>query len=125
MGIHVTTRQESFNQVLGYAAPCKKGPSCTWELANWGGGWIFSPDYLPTGEEIFATGAGSNSGNYNDPTNNSLIHQTNISSSTTIFDKWENYLAQQLPVVWTPISETRLRSPTSWVASPRSTRCST
>jgi peptide/nickel transport system substrate-binding protein len=106
MGIHVTTRQESFNQVLGYAAPCKKGPSCTWELANWGGGWIFAPDYLPTGEEIFATGAGSNSGNYNDPTNNNLIHQTNISSSTTIFDNWENYLAKQLPVVFTPISET-------------------
>lgn len=103
-GIHVTTKSEPFNQVLGYAAPCKKGPTCTWEFANWGGGWIFSPDYLPTGEEIFATGAGSNSGNYNDPTNNSEITQTNLNSSLAIFDKWENYLAEQLPVIWQPIA---------------------
>jgi len=25
--------------------------------------------------------------------NNSLIHQTNISASISVFDKWENYLA--------------------------------
>jgi peptide/nickel transport system substrate-binding protein len=71
-------------------------------MANWGGGWLFSPDYLPTGEEIFATGAGSNSGNYNDPTNNSEIIATNKSSSSSIFTTWENYLAEQLPVIWQP-----------------------
>ena len=108
MGIHVSTKQEPFNQVLGYAAPCvpKVTPACqAWELANWGGGWIFSPDYLPTGEEIFQTGAGSNTGDYNDPVNNSLIHQTNISASISVFDKWENYLALHLPVTWQPIAE--------------------
>jgi peptide/nickel transport system substrate-binding protein len=104
MGIKVSLKSEPFNQVLAAATPCKKGPSCTWEFANWGGGWIFSPDYLPTGEEIFQTGAGSNSGNYNDPKNNSLITQTNKSSSLTIFDNWENYLATQLPVLWQPIA---------------------
>ena len=44
-------------------------------MANWGGGWLFSPDYLPTGEEIFATGAGSNQGDYSDPTNDQLIRR--------------------------------------------------
>lgn len=24
-----------------------------WDMTNWGGGWVFAPDYLPTGEEIF------------------------------------------------------------------------
>jgi peptide/nickel transport system substrate-binding protein len=103
MGIHISLKSEPFNSVLAAATPCKKGPTCTWELANWGGGWIFSPDYLPTGEEIFQTGAGSNSGNYNDSTNNKLITETNHSSSLSIFDKWENYLAKQLPVIWQPI----------------------
>lgn len=40
--------------------PCK-GSTCTWQLENWGGGWEYSPDIYPTGEEIFATGAGSTS----------------------------------------------------------------
>jgi peptide/nickel transport system substrate-binding protein len=103
-GIHVTTKAASFNNVLKYGSPCAKGPSCTWEMANWGGGWIYAPDYLPTGEEIFATGAGSNSGSYNDPTNNSEIIQTNRNSSLSVFQNWENYLAEQLPVIWQPIS---------------------
>ena len=38
------------------------GHVCTWELENWGGGWIFAPDYYPSGEELFQTGARSNSG---------------------------------------------------------------
>ncbi len=37
--------------------------------------------------------------------NNSLIHQTNISASISVLDKWENYLALQLPVTWQPIAE--------------------
>jgi peptide/nickel transport system substrate-binding protein len=103
-GIQVTTRTEPFDQVIGTAVVCKmsQGASCSWELANWGGGWIFSPDYLPTGEEIFATGAGSNGGSYNDATNNKLIKLTNVSSNPVYFTQFENYLQKNLPVVWQP-----------------------
>jgi len=105
IGIHVTTKAEPFDQVIGAAVPCKPsdGAKCAWEFLNWGGGWIYSPDYEPTGEEIFETGAGSNSGSYNDTTNNSLIHQTNVSSSSSVFFQWENYLAKQVPVIWQPV----------------------
>jgi peptide/nickel transport system substrate-binding protein len=104
-GIQVKATPNTFAGVLGIAVPCL--PTVTkacqsWDLANWGGGWLFSPDYLPTGEEIFATGAGSNSGNYNDANNNKLIVETNKSSSSSIFTTWENYLADQLPVIWQP-----------------------
>jgi peptide/nickel transport system substrate-binding protein len=106
LGIKVAARGDTFDGVLGIAVPCLGSPipaAChNWDLANWGGGWLFAPDYLPTGEEIFATGAGSNSGNYNDATNNSLIVETNQSSSSTVFSQWETYLAEQLPVVWQP-----------------------
>ncbi|MGH9170347.1 MAG: ABC transporter substrate-binding protein [Acidimicrobiales bacterium] len=112
-GIKVTTKQTTFDDVLGIAAAClpKITASCqNWDMANWGGGWLFAPDYLPTGEEIFATGAGSNSGNYNDPKNNSYIIQTNTSTSKSIFTTWENYLADQLPVIWQPdgVGETEI-----------------
>ncbi len=103
-GISVTSSAEPFDQVIGTAVPCtmSQGSKCAWEFLNWGGGWVYSPDYEPTGEEIFATGAGSNSGNYNDTMNNTLIRATNVSSSATVFDTWENYLSKQLPVVFQP-----------------------
>jgi peptide/nickel transport system substrate-binding protein len=104
-GIQVKATPNTFSGVLSDAVACV--PTITkacesWDLANWGGGWLFAPDYLPTGEEIFASGAGSNTGNYNDATNNSLILKTNKSSSASVFTTWENYLAEQLPVVWQP-----------------------
>jgi peptide/nickel transport system substrate-binding protein len=104
-GIQVTTKQSTFDGVLGIALPCPpvKTKACQdWDMANWGGGWLYAPDYLPTGEEIFATGAGSNSGDYNNAQNNALIVQTNRNSSASIFTTWENYLAKQLPVIWQP-----------------------
>jgi len=109
-GISVSTSSEPFDQVIGLATACgmngktSANTTCdpTWEMANWGGGWVYSPDYLPTGEEIFATGAGSNSGSYNNTENNTLIHETNVSSNQSIFTQWENFLAAQLPVVWQP-----------------------
>jgi peptide/nickel transport system substrate-binding protein len=76
------------------------------QLANWGAGWLFSPDYYPTGEEIFQTGAGSNSGSYSDPTNDANILATNVSQ--TPLTQYENYLAEQLPVVYEPNNVTSL-----------------
>jgi peptide/nickel transport system substrate-binding protein len=100
-GINVTLSQASFNTVLGNAVPCS-GTGCSWQLANWGGGWIFAPDYYPTGESIFQTGAGSNSGSYSDPKNDASIMATNSTSAN--LTNYENYLAKQLPVVWQPNS---------------------
>jgi peptide/nickel transport system substrate-binding protein len=98
-GINITLSQASFNTVLGNAVPCS-GASCTWELANWGAGWIFAPDYYPTGEAIFQTGAGSNSGSYSSATNDANITATN--TTNTSLTKYENYLAKNLPVVFQP-----------------------
>jgi peptide/nickel transport system substrate-binding protein len=67
-----------------------------------GGGWLFAPTYLPTGEEIFLGGAGSNPGSYNDPTANRLISHSLTSSALGYLFDYENYLAKQLPVIWQP-----------------------
>jgi len=108
-GIKVGIRALPFDGVLKTAVACPVPPTAptkacqAWDMANWGGGWLYAPDYLPTGEEIFATGAGSNSGDYFNAKNDSLIIQTNRNSSMSIFDTWENYLADQLPVIWQPL----------------------
>ena len=99
VGINVTLSSASFDTVLGIAVPCT-GSGCTWELQDWGGGWEFSPDYYPTGEEIFSTGAGSNSGSYSNATNDA---NTDATDATAInLDKYQNYLATDLPVIWQP-----------------------
>ena len=50
------------------------------------GGWNFNgPGFEPTGEPLFATGAGSNAGSYSDPQMDSLINQTHTSSSLSVF----------------------------------------
>jgi peptide/nickel transport system substrate-binding protein len=105
-GFNITLSSASFDTVIGNATACTPSPSCTWELENWGAGWIYAPDYYPTGEELFSTGAGSNSGSYSDATNDQLTVETN--TTNTSLTTWENYLAQQLPVVWQPNSVTSM-----------------
>jgi len=105
-GIDVTLSQAPFNTVVGSATACSPGPNCMWELENWGIGWVYEPDHYPTGEQTFSTGGPSNSGSYNDATNDRLTLQT-ITSGVTL-TKWENYLAQQLPVVWQPNTVTEM-----------------
>ena len=101
-GIKVILAGKSFGDVVGVALPCSSGKACPWDIANWGGGWTYAPDYYPTGEEIFTTGAGSNSGDYSDATADKLIVDTNVSSSLSSLHTYENYLSQQLPVIWQP-----------------------
>ena len=98
-GINVSLTTATFDTVIGVAVPCS-GSSCTWQMENWGGGWIFAPDYYPSGEDLFQTGASSNGGTYSDPQADTLIKQT--TQGTADLANYQNYLAQQLPVVWQP-----------------------
>jgi len=75
---------------------------CNWDMANWGFGWSFSPDYLPTGDQLFECGAVANSGGFCDKTNDSLIGQTLTNDSLSLFYQWQNYLAPKLPVIYQP-----------------------
>ncbi|MHB1614278.1 MAG: ABC transporter substrate-binding protein [Actinomycetes bacterium] len=103
-GIVINLTTAPFNTVIGNAVPCTSTQkTCTWQMENWGGGWVYSPDFYPTGGEIFASGAGSNSGTYNDPTNDANIKATHVSANPQqAMNTYQNYLVQQLPVVWQP-----------------------
>jgi peptide/nickel transport system substrate-binding protein len=104
VGIKLNLEPKPFNQVTAIGAPnCVVAhTSCDWDMANWGGGWSFAPDYYPTGETLFLSGSGANSGGYSNAENDHLIDQTLMSSSPTALDNWQNYLSTQVPFIWQP-----------------------
>jgi peptide/nickel transport system substrate-binding protein len=71
-----------------------------WELNSWNGGWAFYGHF--TGDMLFKTGGSSNFGHYSDPTADALIDQTVVSDDVTAMYAFQDYLAEQVPVVWTP-----------------------
>ena len=101
-GIQVNLSTSPFNTVIGNAAPCTAGQACKWDMEYWGGGWSYTPDFYPTGDELWATGAGSNSGGYSDPTMDKLILGSETSNSVQALYDYENFAATNLPVVWMP-----------------------
>jgi peptide/nickel transport system substrate-binding protein len=104
VGIKLNLEPKPFNQVTAIGAPnCVVAhTSCNWDMVNWGGGWSFVPDYYPSGETLFESGSGANSGGYSDTQNDSLINQTLTSHSLTALFNWQNYLSAQVPMVWQP-----------------------
>jgi len=102
-GIKLQLVPMGFDALISAAAtPCVAHKACSWDIANWGNGWFYTPDFYPTGEEIFATGAGSNFGQYSDPEADQLIKATYSSSSLSALHTYENYLARQVPDIWQP-----------------------
>jgi peptide/nickel transport system substrate-binding protein len=104
LGIKLSLEPKPFNQVTAIAGGnCVVAHiSCDWDMANWGGGWTFVPDYYPSGETLFLSGSGANSSGYSNAQNDSLINQTLTSSSMNPMYTWQNYLSKQLPVIWQP-----------------------
>ena len=102
-GIDINLVGQTFNTIVGEAAPCSPMSSkCAVQVFAYGG-WAFDgPGFEPTGEPLFATGAGSNAGNYSDPTMDNLITATHTNSAMSAFDDYATYGAQQLPFIWNP-----------------------
>jgi peptide/nickel transport system substrate-binding protein len=110
IGIKLNLEPKPFDQVTALAAGncvVVKSP-CNWDMGNWGGGWSFAPDYLPTGEELFASGAVANSGGYSNSTNDSLINQTLTSNNMQAMYSWQDFLSAQLPMIWQPQADYQL-----------------
>ncbi|HET9897076.1 MAG TPA: ABC transporter substrate-binding protein [Streptosporangiaceae bacterium] len=112
VGIKINTHDESFDQVITTVENICGTPThvmpCPWELADWGEGWSYVPDYLPTGDELFGTGSGGNIGHFSDKTNDRLIAKTLQTPSLKAMYKWEDYLTQRLPVVLQPTAPAAL-----------------
>jgi peptide/nickel transport system substrate-binding protein len=98
-GVTVQLSQGQFNQITGVTGVCSTGQSaCNWDGVMYGGTTM--PQY-PTGNGMWNTNA-NGQGNYSDPTADALINDTEYEPGTGLFDQYENYIAQQLPMVWLP-----------------------
>ncbi len=95
IGIKVTFSTESFNSVIG---DCSSGSG--YQICWWGGGWIYAPDFYPSGETLFTPQGGFNVGQYLDTQMTSLITQTDF--GTANLEAYGKYAAQQLPVLYVP-----------------------
>jgi peptide/nickel transport system substrate-binding protein len=115
LGIKLNIEPQPFDEVTATAGGncvVTKSP-CSWDMGDWGGGWSFAPNFLPTGEELFKCGAVANSGGYCDTNNDGLIGKTLSNSSLSYMYQWEDYLATQLPVEWQPNADYQLTEVTS------------
>jgi peptide/nickel transport system substrate-binding protein len=100
-GIQLNLSSAPFDSIDSLLTPCTSAQaSCSWQMLNYGGGWTYGVDPYPTGDQLFATGSGSDSSNYSDPKADQLISAT--VHSTASLTQYENYLAQQVPVLWMP-----------------------
>jgi peptide/nickel transport system substrate-binding protein len=102
-GIDINLVGQSFNTIIGEGAPCAPmGPKCNVQVFAYGG-WAYNgPGFEPTGEPLFFTGAGSNSGNYTNPKMDKLINLTHTNGSISVFHNFATYASQQLPYWWVP-----------------------
>ncbi len=106
VGIQLQLTTHPFDQVIQTAVQCKMGtPSCAWTSENWGGGWVYSPDFYPSGEEIAGTGAAANYSNYTSTQMDSLIAATTTASAANAQSALEH-----LPGLRPPAVALRLRA---------------
>ena len=117
-GIKLDLLPEPLDTVNAHEVRCTPSESkCGWQLIQGDLAWTFQPDYYPEGALIFASNGASNSGGYSDPTADKLIEATHISTSPQAMTSYENYLARQLPVLWTPKPDSIIAVSDKWTGT--------
>jgi len=108
VGINIDLTNHPFDKVISTAVACEPSqPECSWTAENWGAGWIYGPDFLPTGESLFAPGSVANYGSYSNPEATHLIDETitgPLSKEKAALTAFAKYIATQVPVVFGPTS---------------------
>jgi peptide/nickel transport system substrate-binding protein len=112
VGIQLQLTEHPFITVISKAIDCGPGGAakpgsaqCNWTFEWWGAGWIYAPDYLPTGESLFYTGSAADYEGYSSPVADRLIEATltvPASQFQKALDAYQNYIAKEVPVVYFP-----------------------
>jgi peptide/nickel transport system substrate-binding protein len=99
-GIEITLVGKTFNTIISQNVQANYQ---NWNMSGYGGWEYNGPGFLPTGEPLYETGAGSNYGQYSDPMMDNLIKAAQTpSGGLTAFDSFAAYAAQQLPFIYMP-----------------------
>jgi peptide/nickel transport system substrate-binding protein len=101
LGITVNHSEATFDDVI-FSCTALYNPSTTEDICNWGGGWLYAPDYYPSGEPLYLTGASSNYGLYSSPTMDSLI-KASLTTNVNL-NAYAKYSASNLPDLWDPLN---------------------
>jgi peptide/nickel transport system substrate-binding protein len=101
-GIDVSLKAQPFNTVAGAIAPCSKGAACPGQLSYWGSGYVYLPNFYPTGELLFRCPAYNN---YCNPQMDVVINTTLSSNSLTDLHAYDSYAAQQVPEIFMPLAD--------------------
>jgi peptide/nickel transport system substrate-binding protein len=127
VGIHVNATATPPDTIVGdaFCSPAPGQPPCpSWQLAQWGE-WTYSPDYLPTGEELFENSSVADAGVFKSSTDNALIQDTLMARTSGAFDRamyvWQDWLAKDLPVVYEPNAATLVENVDNLHIGPQST----
>ena len=96
IGITTNAVALPFNNVVSDCV----GNSANWSICLWGAGWIYAPDFYPSGEALFVPGASFNIGNYNNPALTSTVKASTF--GTASLKDFANLAAVQLPVLYQP-----------------------
>ncbi|HEY0579050.1 MAG TPA: peptide ABC transporter substrate-binding protein [Pseudonocardia sp.] len=103
VGVGLSIKSQPLNSVLANSSSCTRGGGdCSWQLSYFGtqGSWYFEAN--PSGENLFATGASVNFGNYSSARADELITATTTGRSPDAMRDYSALLAERLPVVWLP-----------------------
>jgi len=103
IGIGLSVKSQPLNSVLANISSCAPdGGDCSWQLSYFGtqGSWYF--DANPSGEDLFATGASVNFGNFSSARADELITTSTTGRSPDAMREYSALLARQLPVIWLP-----------------------
>jgi peptide/nickel transport system substrate-binding protein len=94
IGIVVHHTQSIFNTVV---SQCSGG---SFQICMWGSGWVYAPDYYPSGETLFTAGGSFNPGKYLNAEMTALV--TESVTKRVPLSAYGRFAAQQLPVLYEP-----------------------
>jgi peptide/nickel transport system substrate-binding protein len=106
VGIDIALKEVTPTTIASTILTCSPSQaSCSWQLGQYGAGWVFEPDHYPSGEEIFETGALGNVSNYSNPTTDKLIEATTttpVAGAQAALDAYQDQVRLELPNFWQP-----------------------
>ena len=106
VGIEIALKEVTPTTIASTILSCEPSQAaCSWQLGQYGAGWVFEPDHYPSGEEIFETGALGNVANYSNPTTDRLIAATTkapVAGARAALDAYQDQVRLELPNFWQP-----------------------
>jgi peptide/nickel transport system substrate-binding protein len=101
IGIDLTLAQQPYTTLTTamYSCVAATHVGCGWQL-DADLGWVYYG--YPSGDQVFQAGATGNAGGYSNAKANRLIRDTLTGSGLGAMFNYENYLAQQVPVIYLP-----------------------